>query len=96
MYHQKNFKSRLIKMFITVVALSSMLAAANTLNSDEEQRRTARTSYAKKKIPFETQKTTARSFLDELDLFVRVLLSGPFGLYHGWRMRNHKQQTKRF
>ena len=80
-----------IKLLVAAIALSYGLSAVNHYTYREEQpRRTARTSYTKKPAPFETKKSTSRSFLCDLDLFVKVLLSGPFGLYHGWRTRKHK------
>ena len=97
MYHtQVILKNNPIKTLATVIAFSCSLTAANPYQYQEtEQRRTARTSVYKKPAPFTTNKPAGRSFLEEFDLFVRVLCSGPFGLYHGWRTRNNKQ-TRRF
>ncbi len=84
-------KSNPIKVLIAIIAISASATAAQYLDTDREvERRTARpgaTCY-QKSAPLRTQKaTTGRSFFSELDLFLRVLVSGPFGLYHGWNCR---------
>lgn len=80
------------KVLIAVTALSCGLSATNYLNpyQEEQRKRTAHTSYTQKPAQFGTKKNEGNTFLREFDLFIKVLLSGPFGLYHGWRTRKHR------
>ncbi len=94
MYHTHHTtapKSNPIKALIAIIAISASVAAAHLdPEQDAERRRTARTGTTcyQKSCPLKTQKAaTGSSFFSDLDLFLRVLASGPFGLYHGWHAR---------
>jgi hypothetical protein len=89
--HIGKFKSNKIKVLVSVIALFASVTAANFDSGLEAERcRTARTSanLYKKTEPLNTQRTSAcSSLMSDIGLFLRVLSSGPFGLYSGWRAR---------
>ena len=85
-------KSNQIKILIAIIALSASVTAAQQFNPDQEAERgrTAKARFVQSHPPQLGAKKTAptgSSFFSELDLFLRVLASGPFGLYHGWHAR---------
>jgi hypothetical protein len=89
--HIGKFKSTKIKVLVSIIALAASVTAAHLDDEQEVERcRAARTSanLYKKTEPLNTQKTSAcSSIVSDIGLFLRVLSSGPFGLYSGWRAR---------
>jgi len=103
MYHIPyigKFKSNQIKVLVSIITLSASVTAAQLHPEQEaERRRTARTSanLYKKTEPLNTQKTSAcSSLMSDIGLFLRVLASGPFGLYHGWHARKKPPASPAF